>query len=165
MCAASLGRMHQNVWRFTLFPADISSFPSKDTECEPLQVWHVMNCHQKHQRGYKYQHLCSEKETDALVLLWPRGDTTACNRWRQHLRLAFDLQECVFSLSTGWSRIYTPPGAAMMRFIQHSSVCTPRLRWWTSTKFCPAGPCRNVLTQTSFPHGPVKSEVQVRMWL
>lgn len=129
---------------FTLFPADIPSFPPKNTGCRLLQVWHVMNCHHKHHWGYKYLHLCTEKEADALVLLWPLRDTTPGNGWRQHLRLAFDLQECVFGLSPGWTQIYTPPGTAMMRFIQHNSICTPGSGGEPAQSFVhldPAGTC------------------------
>lgn len=50
-------------------------------------------------------HIYVLRKIDALVLLWPpQRETTPNNGWSRHLRLAFDLQECV---STGWdSDIY-----------------------------------------------------------
>lgn len=161
-CMLRLWEECPKYWYFTLFAPGICSFPPKKTGCELLQAWHVMNCHHKHHRSYKY--LWTKNEADALVLLWPLRETIPCNRWRQHLRLAFDLQECVFSLSTGWTQMHT---SWRRRDEIYSAQLRlhPWLRWWSSTKFCPPGPCRNVLTQTGLPLGAVISGVQVRMRL
>lgn len=106
------------------FPSDISSFSSENTKCELLQVWYVIDCHREQHRGYKYQHLCIENRQ----MLWcfygpsetrlPVTDEGVTSDWHLIYKSVLPVY-----LQVG-PQTYTPPGTAIMRFIQHNSICT-----------------------------------------
>lgn len=62
----------------------------------------MKNCHRKQRSGYKY-HLCIEKETDALVILWPPQETRLQATDEGDASDRHLIYKSVFStLSTGW---------------------------------------------------------------